>query len=154
MKQSRRETLPATNSRSKVAPGEAMLFRVRKSWNVERCIHTSVVDENVDVAWTCLDLLESFLDRLVTCEIDLDNFSGVGRFGTFFMEGLDGKFRLLRRTTAKEDVIGIVGSQQRLDGLVTDAIVTAGDEYNLWRRHCRLISFTESLSFVFSCVVI
>lgn len=31
-------------------------------WDVGRLVHTSVVDENVEVAWAGLDLLISFLD--------------------------------------------------------------------------------------------
>jgi hypothetical protein len=41
-------------------------------------VHTSVIDEGVDVPWTGLNLLESLLNRLVTSEIDLDRFNGVG----------------------------------------------------------------------------
>ena len=33
-----------------------------ESWDLGRSAHTSVVDENVEVAWAGLDLLESFLD--------------------------------------------------------------------------------------------
>ncbi len=32
------------------------------SQDIGRCVHTSVVDENIDVARTGLDLLESFFD--------------------------------------------------------------------------------------------
>ena len=44
------------------------------------------------------------------------------------MEGPDSKFCLLQRTTAEENAIGSLGLQQGLDGLVTDAIITAGNE--------------------------
>jgi len=88
------------------------------------------------VPWTGLDLLESLLDRLVTGEIDLDRFNGAGRLWTFLVEGLDRELGLLQRTTAEENVVGLVGLQKRLDGLVADAIVAAGDENNLLDRHC------------------
>ena len=99
-------------------------------------MHTSVVDEGVDVAWTGLDLLESLLNRLVTGEINLDRFNGVSRLRTFLVEGLDRKLGLLQRTTAEKNVVGHVGLQKRLDGLIANAIVAAGDENNLWGRHC------------------
>ena len=71
-----------------------MLLREKRSWGIGRSVHTSIVDKNIDVALAGLDLLESFLDRLVTGEVDLNHFDGVGRFRTFLMEGLDGEFRL------------------------------------------------------------
>ena len=52
-------------------------------------MHTGVVDESVDPAWTGFDLLERRLDRLVTGEIDLDGFDGVGGLWTIFVEGRD-----------------------------------------------------------------
>lgn len=72
---------------------------------------TGVVDEDVDVPWTGLDLLESLLDRLVTGEIDLDRFDGVGRLWAFFVEGVDRKLGLVQRSTAEKKVVGSVGLQ-------------------------------------------
>ena len=92
---------------------------------------TGVVDEHVDVPWTGLDLLVSLLDRLVTGEIDLDRFDGVGRLWTFFVEGVDRKLGLVQRSTAEKKVVGSVGLQQRFHSLVANAVVAAGDENNL-----------------------
>ena len=41
------------------------------------------------------------------------------------MEGLDRKLSLLQRTTAEKNVVGLIGLQKRLDGLVADAIIAA-----------------------------
>ena len=98
-------------------------------------MHTSVIDEGIDVPWTGLDLLESLLDRLVTGEIDLDRFNGVGRLWTLLVEGLDRKLGLLQRTTAEKNMVGVIGLQKRLDGLVADASIASSDEDNLWGRH-------------------
>ena len=81
--------------------------------------------------WTGLDLLESLLDRLVTGEIDLDRFDGVGRLWTFLVKAVDRKLGLLQKTTAEKNVVGLAGLQKRLDGLVADAIIATGDEDNL-----------------------
>ena len=116
-------------------------------------MHTGVVDEGVDVAWTGLDLLESLLDRLVTGEIELEGFDGVGRVRTFLAEALDRGFGLLRRTTAEENVVGLVGLQEGLNGLVANAIVAAGDENDLWGRHCcSLLSVRRVVGFGVSFV--
>ena len=85
---------------------------------------------------TGLDLLESLLDRLVTGEIKMERFNGVGRPWTFLVEGLDGKVELLQRTTTEKNVVGPVGLKQGLDGLVANATVAAGDENNFWGSHC------------------
>lgn len=94
-------------------------------------IYTSIVDEGVEAPWTDLDLLESLLDRLIAGEIELECFNSVGRLWAFFVEGLDRKLALLRRTTGKNDVVGLDRLQKRLDGLITDATVAASDENNL-----------------------
>ena len=47
------------------------------------------------------------------------------------MKSLNRKLGLLQRTAAEEDVVDLVGLQERLDGLVADAVVAAGDENNL-----------------------
>ena len=47
------------------------------------------------------------------------------------MKSLDRKLGLLQRTAAEEDMVGLVGLQKRLDGLVADASVAAGDENNI-----------------------
>ena len=108
MKHSRRETLPATNSRSKVAPGRCSIG-VAFQLICQGGVRTSVVDKDVDVPWTCLDLLESLLNRFVTSEIDLDRFNGASRLWTFFVQELDGKLGLLGRTTAEKKAVGFVG---------------------------------------------
>ena len=100
------------------------------------CIHTCVVDEGVEMSRTGFDLRESLLDRLVTGDIDLDRLDGVGRLGTFLAEGVDGKLGFFQRTTTEKNAVGFFRLQQRLDGLVADAIVAAGDENSLWGRHC------------------
>ena len=94
-------------------------------------MHTTVVDEGVNVPWTGLNLLERLLDRLITHEINLNCFNGVGQLWTFLVEGLNHKLDLLQRTTVKKDVIGLVRLQKHLDGLIADAIVAASDENNL-----------------------
>lgn len=93
-------------------------------------MYTSIVDKGVEAPWTGLDLLKSLLDRLIAGEIDLDCFDGIARLWTFLVEGLDRKLALLWRTTAENDVMGLVRLQKRLDGLVADATVTASDENN------------------------
>jgi len=104
-------------------------------------VHTSIVDEGVDVPMTSLDLLESFLDGLVTGEVEGECFDGVGRAWALLVEGLDREFGLLQGTTAEEDVVGPVGLEERLDGLVADATIGAGDYNYLWGCHrCGLAS--------------
>lgn len=76
-----------------------------------KVVHTGVVDEDVNVPWTGLDLLESLLDRLITSEIDLDRFDGTGGLWTFLVESLDRTLSLLQRTTAEENMVGLVGLQ-------------------------------------------
>lgn len=44
-------------------------------------------------------------------------------------------------------MIGLVGLQQGFDGLISDAIIAAGNENNLWGRHCYLLSAVELLYF-------
>lgn len=41
-------------------------------------MHTSVVDEGINLPWTGLDLLGSLFDWIVTGEIKMDRFNGVG----------------------------------------------------------------------------
>lgn len=99
-------------------------------------MHTSVVDEDVDVPWTGLDLLESLLDRVVTGEIKMERFNSVGRPWTFLVEGLDGEPELIQRTTTEQNVVGLVRLEQGLHSLVAYPAVAAGDEDYLWGRHC------------------
>ena len=86
--------------------------------------------------WTGLDLLESLLDRLVTGEIKMKRFDGVGRPWTFLVEGLYGESELVERTTAEKNVVGPVRLEQGLHGFVAYAAVAARHENNLWGRHC------------------
>ena len=94
-------------------------------------MHTSVIYKDVNVASTGLDLLKGLLDRLVAGDIDLDCFNSAGRLWTFLVKSLDRKLGLLQRAAAEEDMVGLVGLQKRLDGLVANAVVAAGDENNL-----------------------
>lgn len=94
-----------------------------------------------EASWAGLDLLEGLLDRLVAGEVDLDRFDGVSRVWTFLLEGLDRMLGFLERMTAEKNVVGVAGLQERLDGLVADAIVAAGDENHFWEHHwCCLLS--------------
>ena len=61
--------------------------------------------------------------------------------GHFLVEGLDRMLGFLERTTAEKNVVGLVGLQERFDGLVADAIVAAGEENDFWEQHwCYLLS--------------
>lgn len=46
-----------------------------------------------------------------------------------------------QRMTAEKNVVGLVGLEERLDGLVADAVVAAGEENDFWEQHwCYLLS--------------
>lgn len=57
------------------------------------------------------------------------------------MEGLDRMLGFRQRMTAEKNVVGLVGLEERLDGLVADAVVAAGEENDFWEQHwCYLLS--------------
>ena len=57
---------------------------------------------------TSLDLLKGLSDRLVAVEINLKRFNSVGNLWTFLLKQVDGKIGLVRRSSAKKNVVGLV----------------------------------------------
>jgi hypothetical protein len=96
---------------------------------------TGVIDQYVDASRAGFDLLEGVFDRFVAGEIDLYQFKSIGCIRAFFVKGLDCTLTLLHRTAANQDVVWPFRLQQRLHSLIANAVVTAGDEHNLRRRH-------------------
>ena len=96
---------------------------------------TCIVDEGVNVARACFDLLESVLNRFVTREIDFKGFNGVDGFWTILAEGLYSKLGLLEGTATQKDVVGFMGLQQGLDSLIANSTVGASDKSDLFGSH-------------------
>jgi hypothetical protein len=96
---------------------------------------TSVVDEDVEVAWALLDLSDGLLDRCIVVYINADRLDRVLRLGKFADDALDGIGRLFSRASGAEHVVRLLSLEKDLASLITDTAVASGDEDDRRRAH-------------------
>ena len=100
---------------------------------------TSVVDEDVEVTWTLLNLSNGLLDRCIVVHVNTDRFDGVLRLGQLAVDALDSGGSFLSRASGAEDVVWLLSLEKDLTSLIADTAVASGDEDDFGRAdgtHC------------------
>lgn len=96
---------------------------------------TGIVDQGVDSAMLGLDMVTRRLDGVVTGQLELESFDGVGQSGTLMADGADGGVGFEHGSTAHDDMVATVRLEQGFDDFIADAVVAPGHQDNGAERH-------------------
>src|SRR5690348_17163895 len=90
--------------------------------------HTGVVDQSIYVIVLGAHSFESGVDRLIACEINLEQLQGGSAVGKLGLDLLNGSLAFFNRAAAENNVIRSSRAEKSPDGLQPNPCVRSRDE--------------------------